>query len=99
MAGMAPMVSPEQKSGKQMAIAGMICSIAAITIGWCCYSMLIFGPAAVVLGFIARSKLNSIRSQDGMVMAYVAIGLGLFATLLPILVLLVIFIIGALNPQ
>lgn len=99
VAGMAPMVSPEQKSAKQMAVAGMICSIAALVVGWCCSIGFILGPVGVVLGFISRSKLNSINSRDGMGMAFVAIGLGLFATLLPILFLLVIFIIGALNPQ
>lgn len=97
-AGMA-MVSTDQKASKQMAVAGMICSIAALVVGWCCSIGFILGPVGVTLGFIARSKLNRIGSRDGMGMAYVAIGLGLFATLLPILFLLVIFIIGAMNPQ
>ena len=99
VAGMSPMVSPDQKSAKQMAVTGMICSIAALVIGWCCQIGLILGPVGVVLGFIARSKLNRIGSRDGMGMAYAAIGLGLFATLLPILFLIFILIVGALNPQ
>lgn len=94
-----PMVSPEQKSAKQMAIAGMICSIAALIIGWCCNLVFILGPIGVVLGFIARSKLNAINSRDGMAMAYVAIGLGLFATLIPILFLLFFLILAILSPQ
>ncbi len=99
VAGMAPMVSPEQKSAKQIAVTGMICSIAALIIGWCCQIGFILGPVGVVLGFIGRSKLNRIGSRDGMGMAYAAIGLGLFATLLPILFLVFILIVGALNPQ
>ncbi|MCC6742797.1 MAG: hypothetical protein IT175_02960 [Acidobacteria bacterium] len=81
-----------------MAIIGLVCSIAALIIGWCCSIGFILGPVGVVLGFISRMKLNAIRSRDGMGLAYGAIGLGLFATLLPILFLLIVFIIGALNP-
>ncbi len=97
-AAMMPMASPEQSSAKNMAIIGLVCSIAALIIGWCCSIGFILGPVGVVLGFISRMKLNAIRSRDGMGLAYGAIGLGLFATLLPILFLLIVFIIGALNP-
>lgn len=97
-AAMMPMESSEQKSAKTMAVIGMIVSFVALFMGWCCYSGFILGPIAVVLGFISKSKLNSINSRDGMGMAYAAIGIGLFATLIPLIFIVFVLIVGALSP-
>ena len=100
--GAAPAVGGDAASGKQLAMIGMIVGIAGVLIGWCCYSGFLFGPVALVLGFIAKSKLNSAGSQDGNGMAIAAIATGAIAIIEPIIYIIVILLfagaIGAMNP-
>ena len=44
-------VSPDQT----LAIISTILGAASLTIGWCCYTGLLLGPAAMITGFIALS--------------------------------------------
>jgi hypothetical protein len=81
------------KSAKQLALIGLIVGGVGALFGWCCYSGFLFGPAALVLGFIAKSKLNTANSQDGNGMAMGAIGLGALAFIEPIIYIIVIFLI------
>jgi len=84
------------KSAKQLAMIGMIVGIVSAVLGWCCYSGFLFGPAAIILGFVAKSKLNTANSQDGNEMAMAAIGLGILGFIEPIVYLIIVFlIIGA----
>ena len=77
---------------------GMICGIVGVLLGWCCYSGFLFGPAALVLGFIGKSKLTSAGSQDGAGMAMAAIITGAIALLEPIVyIIIVLLIVGASN--
>ncbi len=88
--------SDPAKTAKTLAMVGMICGIVGAVLGWCCYSGFLFGPAAIILGFLGKSKLASAGSQDGNTMALVAIGLGILAFIEPIVYIIIIFlIIGA----
>lgn len=94
--GAAPAMSGDAASGKQLAMIGMIVGIVGVLIGWCCYSGFLFGPVALVLGFIAKSKLNSAGSQDGNGMAIAAIATGAIALIEPIIyIIFILLIVGA----
>jgi hypothetical protein len=80
-----------------LAMIGMIVGIAGIVLGWCCYSGFLFGPAAIVLGFVAKSKLNTANSTDGNGMALAAIATGIVAFVEPIVLLVIALLLGGLG--
>ena len=91
------MPHPDVQSAKTMAIIGSVLSVLALIIGWCCSIGFVLGPLGAVLGFVSRYKLKQAGSQEGMALAYFAIGLGIFATLLPIVFILFLLIVGSLS--
>ena len=54
-------VSPNQT----LAIVSMGLGIGSLTIGWCCYSGFLLGPAALVTGFIALSQIKKDPQRNG----------------------------------
>ena len=46
--------SPDQT----LAIISIAAGAASLTIGWCCYSGVLLGPAAMITGFIALSQIK-----------------------------------------
>ena len=46
--------SPDQT----LAIVSIAAGAASLTIGWCCYSGVLLGPAAMITGFIALSQMK-----------------------------------------
>lgn len=48
-------VAPSQS----LAIVSMCLGIASLTIGWCCYSGFLIGPAAIITGVIALVQIKS----------------------------------------
>ncbi len=48
-----------------LAIVSMSLGIASLTIGWCCYSGFLIGPAALVTGFIALAQIRSDPLSNG----------------------------------
>lgn len=54
-------VSPDQT----LAILSMGLGIASLTVGWCCYSGFLLGPAALVVGFISLSQIKKDPQKNG----------------------------------
>ncbi len=54
-------VSPSQT----LAIVSLGLGVASLTIGWCCYSGFLLGPAALVTGFIALAQIRSDPERYG----------------------------------
>ena len=81
--------SPDQT----LAIVSIAAGAASLTIGWCCYSGLLLGPAAMITGFISLSQSKKDPQNYGG--RGLAIG-GIVAGALYLLILIVIMIIYAL---
>ncbi len=91
-------VNPEAQTGKTMALIGLILGIISAIIGWCYCSGFLFGGAALILGFLAKSKLASAGSEDGRPLALWAIGLGILGICEALLyIIFIVLIIGVAN--
>lgn len=84
-AGFPMQVSPNQT----LAIVSMCLGIGSLTIGWCCYSGFLLGPAALITGFIALSQIKKDPQRNGG-KGFAIAGI---ATAAAFLVLMVLFII------
>lgn len=82
-------VSPNQT----LAIVSMALGIGSLTVGWCCYSGFLLGPAALVTGFIALSQIKNDPQRNGG-KGFAVAGIATAATFL-VLMLLFIIIYGA----
>lgn len=82
-------VSPNQT----LAIVSMGLGIGSLTVGWCCYSGFLLGPAALVTGFIALSQIKKDPERNGG-KGFAITGIATAATFL-VLFLLFIIIYGA----
>lgn len=82
-------VSPNQT----LAIVSMGLGIGSLTIGWCCYSGFLLGPAALVTGFIALSMIKKDPQRNGG-KGFAIAGIATAASFL-VLFLLFIIIYGA----
>ena len=84
-------ISPSQT----LAIISLGLGVGSMTIGWCCYSGTLLGPAAIVTGVIALFQIKSnpqLYGGKGFAIAGIATG-----ALFLVVLLLVIIIYGALS--
>jgi len=84
-------VSPTQT----LAIVSMGLGLGSLTVGWCCYSGFLLGPAAIVTGAIALVQINSDPKRYGG-KGFAIAGIATAAVFL-LLCLLFIIIYGALQ--
>ncbi|MHB9131905.1 MAG: DUF4190 domain-containing protein [Armatimonadota bacterium] len=76
----------------QLSLWSMILGIASIVIGCCCYSGLLLGPAAIVLGVMARKDQTANQS-----MATAGIITGILGTLFPLAMIVFMLFSSALH--
>ncbi|MEO7672458.1 MAG: DUF4190 domain-containing protein [Pyrinomonadaceae bacterium] len=88
-------VSPDQT----LAIVSIGLGVASMTIGWCCYSGMLLGPAAIVTGLIALSMIKKNPGvYGGRPFAITGIVIGA-AYLAIMLLIIIVYIIAMIAPN